>query len=91
MKVPLNDQIEALREVLEHGLVDKEDPRIAALFKTLAWMEKNAHTFQVAKAIVREDAVHAVLDAFPGASIVSARRMEDAARTAFVSGEEDDG
>lgn len=86
MKVPLNDQIEALREVLEHGLVDKEDPRIAALFKTLAWMEKNAHTFQMAAAIVKEDSVQTVLDAFPGASIIGCRKvdMEAIARSAFA-------
>ena len=73
-KVPIERQIDALADLVEHASGREYDREAAeAALKTLAFARDNRDHFQLVAQIKKHDAVQAVLKEFPDAQIVDIR------------------
>jgi hypothetical protein len=78
-KIPLSRMIDALENVRWQlgGVVPDAEPADPEAYQkaidSLRWMERNGHALAAAVAIVKNDAVKAVLDTWPDAHIAAVR------------------
>lgn len=75
----LDEQIAAGKRLLRHvgdEYDNGERALLGDLWRTLVWMGKNKQALQLAAALIKDDAVSKVVEAFPDATIVRASKIE---------------
>jgi hypothetical protein len=71
------ESLEATRlHLLENGAGPTDEHAYQKAIDSLRWMDRNGHTMQAAVAIMKNDAVKAVLDTWPDAHIAAVRDRE---------------
>lgn len=78
-KIPLARMVDSLERTrvtldgIKSGLEPDDPDAYQKAIDSLRWMERNGHALQAAVAIVKDEAVKAVLDVWPDAHIVAVR------------------
>jgi len=77
-KVPIERQIMALADLIEHAEGHDHDKEAAeAALRTLEYAQANRRHFELVAQIIKHESVQAVLSEFPGAEITDIRPLEE--------------